>query len=234
MVNEILNYQSTHPRQELKYFDVVAALFVAVYLISQIASAKLFAIGPFAFPGAIVIFPVAYIFGDILTEVYGYERSRRIIWTGFFAAGLMSLVLSVVQRLPPAPGWGNQSDYERILGVVPRLVIGSIVAFWAGEFANSYVLAKMKVLTAGRMLWARTIGSTIIGQAIDSLVFAAIAFAGTIPFSLLVKISGSIYLFKVLYEVVATPITYVVVNHLKRAEGVDVYDRETNFSPFHF
>ncbi len=230
--NEIFHYQTYQSRQEPKYFDIVAALFVAVYLISQISSAKLFALGPFAFPGAIVIFPIAYIFGDILTEVYGYARSRRIIWTGFFAAVLMTLVLLIVQYLPPAPGWQNQRDYERILGVVPRVVIGSIAAFWVGEFANSFVLAKMKVWTGGRMLWARTIGSTVIGQAIDSIVFAAIAFAGTVPLNLLITITGSIYLFKVLYEVVATPLTYAVVGYLKRAEGIDVFDRETNFSPF--
>lgn len=224
--------QNGATRQTPKYFDVVSCMFVAIYLISQIASTKLFAVGPFAFPGAIVIFPLAYIFGDVLTEVYGFARTRKVIWVGFVAAILMSFVLMVVQYLPPAPSWQFQKSYEQILGFVPRVVIGSIAAFWAGEFVNSYVLAKMKVLTHGRMLWTRTIGSTVIGQAIDSIVFAIIAFAGTVPASVLISIVGSLYLFKVFYEILATPMTYFVVNLLKRAEGIDVYDHETDFSPF--
>lgn len=217
-----------------RYFDIVSCMFVAVYLISQVASAKLFAVGAFTFPGAIVIFPIAYIFGDILTEVYGYARTRRVIWIGFIAAVLMSLVLLVIQYLPPAPDWPFQKSYEQILGFIPRVVVGSIAAYWAGEFVNSFVMAKMKVWTNGRMLWARTIGSTVVGQAVDSLVFGTIAFAGTVPTSILISIVGSLYLFKVLYEVVATPLTYVIVNALKRAEGIDVYDRTTRFSPFKF
>lgn len=229
---EAHNTQDGATKYAPKYFDVVSCMFVAVYLISQVASTKLFAVGPFAFPGAIVIFPLAYIFGDILTEVYGFARTRKIIWVGFISAVLMSVVFMVVQYLPPAPSWQFQESYEHILGFVPRVVIGSIAAFWAGEFVNSYVLAKMKVLTNGRMLWTRTIGSTVVGQAIDSIVFAIIAFAGTVPTGVLITIVGSLYLFKVLYEIIATPLTYFVVNSLKRAEGIDVFDRDTNFSPF--
>jgi queuosine precursor transporter len=218
----------------VKYFDVIGSMFVAIYLMSQVTSAKLFTVGPFTFPGAIVIFPLSYLAGDVLTEVYGYARTRRVIWIGFIAAVLMAVVLLIVQYLPPASDWPFQRSYEQILGVVPRIVIGSIAAYWAGEFANSFAMAKMKVWTNGKMLWSRTIGSTVIGQAIDSIVFATIAFAGTVPIKILISIVGSIYLFKVLYEAAATPLTYLVVNSLKRAEGVDVYDRNTNFSPFRF
>lgn len=157
-----------------------------------------------------------------------------MIWTGFFAAVLMSLVLLVVGYLPPAPNWNHQSAYDQILGIVPRVVVGSILAYWAGEFANSYVMAKMKLWTKGRFLWTRTVGSTVVGQGVDSLVFVTIAFGGTVPGKVVVIISGSIYLAKVLYEVIATPITYIIVGFLKHAEGVDVYDYKTNFSPFRF
>lgn len=217
-----------------KYFDLVACLFVAVYIISQVSSAKLFSLGPFVFPGAIVIFPFAYIFGDILTEVYGYSRTRRVIWLGFITAALLAVVLAIVQYLPPAPNWNFQQGYEQILGVVPRIVLGSLLAYWAGEFVNSYVLAKMKLWTEGRMLWSRTIGSTVVGQLVDSIVFGTVAFAGSVPWPVIFSLVGSIYLFKVFYEALATPLTYLIVNYLKRAEGIDVYDRHTNFTPFRF
>jgi queuosine precursor transporter len=215
-----------------RYFDLIAVLFVAVYLISQVSSAKLIQLGPFQFPGAIIVFPIAYIFGDILTEVYGYSRTRRVIWAGFASAVLLSVVLWIVQILPASTSWTNQVAYEAILGVVPRVVVGSILAYWAGEFVNSFILAKMKIWTGGRHLWSRTIGSTVVGQAADSLVFASIAFYGVVPLNVLFSIVGSLYLFKVLYEVIATPITYVIVGWLKRTEGIDVYDRGTNFTPF--
>jgi uncharacterized integral membrane protein (TIGR00697 family) len=218
--------------REPRYYDIVSSLFVAIYLISQVSSAKLIAFGPFQVPGAIVLFPLAYIFGDILTEVYGYARTRRVIWTGFFSAVLMALVLVVVQHLPSAPDWPNQGAYEKILGFVPRVVLGSILAYWAGEFANSYVLARLKILTQGRHLWSRTIGSTVVGQAVDSLVFATVAFGGVVPVPILVRIVASIYALKVAYEAAATPLTYIVVNHLKRVERMDVYDHHTNFTPF--
>jgi uncharacterized integral membrane protein (TIGR00697 family) len=220
------------PSPTPKRFDLICSLFVAVYLISQVSSSKLFAIGPFQFPGGIIVFPLAYIFGDILTEVYGYAKARRAIWLGFFAALLMSAVLLIVQHLPSAPFWGNQQAYESILGFVPRITVASIAAYWMGEFANSYVLARMKILTRGRWLWTRTIGSTVVGQAVDSGVFGTVALAGVVPTRSVLTIIVSIYLFKVAYEVVATPLTYIAVDHLKRIEGIDVYDYNSKFSPF--
>ena len=215
-----------------RYFDVASTAFVAVYLISQVSSSKLFVLGGLQLPGAAVVFPLSYIFGDILTEVYGYARTRRVIWMGFGSAIVMAAVLWIVQALPPAPDWPNQAAYEAILGVVPRMVIGSITAYWAGEFTNSYVMARMKLLTGGRLLWTRTVGSTVVGQAVDSTVFILVAFAGRLPWDSMLQIAATLYLFKVAYEVAATPLTYLIVTSLKRAEGVDVFDRGTDFTPF--
>ncbi len=215
-----------------RYFDIVAMAFVAVYLISQVSSSKLFAVGGLQLPGAAVVFPLSYIFGDILTEVYGYARTRRVIWTGFGLAIVMAVVLWTVQILPPAPGWTDQAAYDSILGVVPRMVLGSITAYWAGEFTNSYIMAKMKLLTNGRYLWTRTVGSTVVGQAVDSTVFILVAFAGRLPGSVLFQIAATLYLAKVAYEVAATPLTYMIVRWLKKAEGIDVFDRATDFTPF--
>jgi hypothetical protein len=215
-----------------RYFDVASTAFVAVYLISQVSSSKLFVIGGLQLPGAAVVFPLSYIFGDILTEVYGYARTRRVIWMGFGSAVVMAVVLWIVQALPPAPDWPNQAAYEAILGVVPRMVLGSIAAYWAGEFTNSYIMAKMKLLTNGRHLWTRTVGSTVIGQAVDSTVFILVAFAGRLAWASLFQVAATLYLFKVAYEIAATPLTYAIVRWLKRVEGVDVYDRQTDFTPF--
>ncbi len=184
------------------------------------------------FPGGIIIFPLSYILGDVLTEVYGYARARHIIWVGFIANILMILVYIAVIALPSAPFWHKQEAIQVILGQVPRLVIGSIAGYWVGEFSNSFVLAKMKVWTEGRYLWTRTIGSTIVGQGLDTSVFVMVAFAGVIPSSELLITMISVYLFKVIYEVIATPITYTVVGFLKKAESVDYYDKDTKFSPF--
>lgn len=226
-LNDRLSTENT-PR----YFDIVAGLFVGIYLISQISSAKLVSVGPFVFPGAIVIFPLSYIFGDILTEVYGYARTRRVIWVGFVSAALLAVVLLIVQYLPPAPNWTLQTEFEALLGIVPRVIAGSLMAYWAGEFVNSYIMAKAKVWTGGRMLWTRTIGSTLVGQLVDSVVFGVVAFAGIVPWTVIFTLAGSIYLFKVLYEILFTPVTYFVVGRLKKAEGVDVFDRSTDFNPF--
>ena len=220
------------PAPGTRYFDVVAMAFVAVYLISQVSSSKLFVVGSLQLPGAAVVFPLSYVFGDILTEVYGYDRTRRVIWAGFASAILMALVLWVVQILPPAPGWPDQPAYEAILGVVPRMVLGSITAYWAGEFTNSYIMAKMKLLTNGRHLWTRTVGSTVIGQAVDSTVFILVAFAGRLPWGVLFQIAATLYMAKVVYEIAATPLTYWIVRQLKKAEGIDVFDRKTDFTPF--
>lgn len=228
----------TAPRSDIaqnsKYFLYIAILFVAVLMISNTVAVKLIQIGPFIFAGAIFIFPISYIFGDILTEVYGYKASRKIIWSGLVALIFMSLCYWFVQMLPSPVFWQNQGAYEMILGAVPRIVLGSIIAYFAGEFSNSYVLSKMKIWSNGKRLYMRTIGSTIIGEGVDSVIFAIIAFAGTIPVSALVVLIFSGYLAKVAYEVILTPVTYLIVNKLKQAEGIDVYDRGINYSPFLF
>lgn len=217
---------------EPKYFDIVGMVFVAILLISNIAAQKLFAFGPFTFTAGIIVFPFAYIFGDILTEVYGYARSRRVIWTGFACNIFLVIVIAISIWLPPAEGWPLQEQFASVLGMVPRIVVASLIAYWAGEFSNSYVLAKMKVWMEGRQLWMRTIGSTIVGQGIDTTLFAIIAFAGVLPATVITKAIISGYIFKVVYEAVITPVTYLIVGALKRLEGIDVYDRETDFNPF--
>lgn len=215
------------------YYDFFVLTFVVVLLISNLVGQKICAIGPFRISGAQLLFPITYIFGDIFTEVYGYAGSRRAIWLGFFACALLSLMGWITVALPPAPEWHNQGAFETVFYTVPRMVVASLVAFLAGEFANSLTLAKMKVFTQGKHLWSRVIGSTVVGQAVDTIVLVFVAFGGTQPVSALLRLIASAYIGKVLYEVVATPATYVVVNFLKRKEGVDVFDTHTNFSPFH-
>jgi uncharacterized integral membrane protein (TIGR00697 family) len=228
----------TIERRSFRYFDLVMAAFVAVLLISNIASAaKIVTFGlPFlTFDGGTLLFPLSYIFGDILTEVYGYHRSRRVIWVGFFCTALMSLTLWVVGRIPGEVEWSarvGQQAYDAVLGSAPRIVLASLVAYFAGEFSNSYVLAKMKLLTHGRWLWTRTIGSTVVGEGVDTLLFVAIAFAGTMSWAVLFSICVSNYLFKTGLEVIMTPVTYRVVSFLKRAENEDYYDYGTDFNPF--
>jgi uncharacterized integral membrane protein (TIGR00697 family) len=223
---------SQHPGRSYRYFDLIMALFVSVLLISNVASTKIVDLGPFAFDGGTLLFPISYIFGDILTEVYGYRRSRRVIWAGFGAAALMAGVLALVGALPPAEGWAYQEAYQAILGITPRIVLGSLIAYFAGEFSNSYVLAKMKIWSRGRWLWTRTIGSTLVGEGVDTLLFVTIAFAGTLPWALFWSIVLSNYVFKVGLEAAMTPVTYRITNFLKRTEGADVYDIGTDFSPF--
>ncbi len=215
-----------------RHFDSVMALFVAVLLISNVASSKILLLGPFTFDGGTILFPLSYIFGDILTEVYGYSRSRKVIWTGFFCTGLMALVFVVVGMLPPAPGWDGQEAYMTILGITPRIVLGSLIAYFSGEFSNSYVLAKMKIWTRGRWLWMRTIGSTVVGEGVDTLLFVLIAFYGVLLPPLLGSVILSNYVFKVGVEALATPVTYAITNFLKRAENEDYYDYHTDFNPF--
>lgn len=221
------------PREAgFQYFDLIMALFVAVLLISNVASTKIVTLGPFTFDGGTLLFPVSYIFGDILTEVYGYRRSRRVIWAGFGAAALMAGVFALVGALPPAEGWDHQQAYRTILGSTPRIVIGSLIAYFVGEFSNSYTLARMKVMTRGRWLWSRTIGSTLVGEGVDTIIFVTIAFAGTMPASLLWSIIISNYIFKVGLEAAMTPVTYRITNTLKQTEQQDVFDSETDFNPF--
>lgn len=203
-----------------------------VLLISNLIGQKICAFGQLRVSGAQLLFPITYIFGDVFTEVYGYAASRRAIWIGFFASGLMAVMGVVAVALPPAPEWRNQEAFATVFDFVPRLVIASLVAFWCGEFANSFVMAKMKIWTSGRMLWTRTVGSTVVGQAVDTLVVMVVAFAGTVSLKVIVNVIISGYLFKVGYEVLATPLTYLVVNALKRAEGMDPFDYGTRFNPF--
>ncbi|MEX1274944.1 MAG: queuosine precursor transporter, partial [Bacteroidota bacterium] len=191
-----------------KHLDTITGLFVAVLLI------------------------LSYIFGDILTEVYGYARSRKVIWLGFFSAALMAGTVAAVGALPAAGEWSFQESYDAVLGLTPRIVGASLVAFWAGEFSNSFILARMKLATGGKYLWARTIGSTLIGQGLDTVLFVLIAFGGTVSTALLVAIVVSNYLFKCGVEILFTPVTYAASGWLKKTEGIDWYDRGTNFNPF--
>lgn len=228
-----------------RLLDTVTALFVTVLLISNIASAAKIvdlrvSIGdfPLAFDGGTFLFPLSYIFGDVLTEVYGYRRSRRVIWTGFGCAALMSLTFFVLGRLPGETSWENvagQAAYDRILGSVGNgaIIVASLCAYWAGEFSNSYVLAKMKIMTRGRWLWTRTIGSTLVGEGIDTVLFVGIATVlGVFPAAAMWSLLLANYLFKVGVEAVMTPVTYRLCRFLKRIEGIDVYDYETTFNPF--
>lgn len=215
-----------------KYFSTISVFFVAVLLISNIASAKIVDLKWFTFDGGTLLFPLSYIFGDILTEVYGYKKSREVIWLGFSVALLMSLTLIIVGKLPAAPGWDNQDAYDKILGLTPRIVAASLAAYFCGEFMNSFILAKLKILTKGRWLWTRTIGSTVVGELVDSVIFILIAFVGILPNSLLFTLIVSNYIFKTLIEVLFTPLTYKVINFLKKNEKEDFYDYQTNFNPF--
>jgi uncharacterized integral membrane protein (TIGR00697 family) len=219
-------------RQSTRYLEIITGLFVAVVVISNVASTKILSLGPFTFDGGTLLFPFSYIFGDILTEVYGYRASRRVIWTGFLSCLVMSAVLWIVGKLPAAPGWELQDAYKNLLMTTPRIALASLIAFSAGEFSNSFVLAKMKIWTNGRFLWTRTIGSTIAGEGVDTALFCVIAFAGILPAGLLGSVILSNYIFKVGIEVLATPATYRVIKFLKRSENLDVYDAETDFNPF--
>ena len=218
--------------KRFRYLYQLIQVFVVVLMVSNLVGPKIVAIGPFRISGAQLLFPITYIFGDVFTEVYGYAASRRAIWTGFFASALLSVMGLIVVALPPAPDWPDQQAFATVFQFVPRMVIASLIAYWAGEFSNAFVLSKMKLLTKGRHLWMRTISSTVVGQAVDTTIVMLIAFGGSISLSLMGKLIVSGYLGKVLYEAAATPLTYAVVNFLKRREGVDVYDYSTNFSPF--
>jgi len=215
-----------------RHLDTITAFFVAVLLISNVASTKILNFFFFTFDGGTLLFPLSYIFGDILTEVYGYKRSRKVIWLGFFCTFLMSAVFIIVGKLPPAQGWVNQDAYDKILGLTPRIVIASLIAYFAGEFSNSFTLAKMKILTKGKWLWTRTIGSTVVGELVDSLLFIIIAFTGILPSYLILTLIISNYLFKTGVEIVFTPLTYKVVSWLKNNEQENYFDYNTNFNPF--
>ena len=223
--------------RNFRYYDFVMAAFVAILLLSNvIGAAKPAAINingeEWVFGAGILFFPLGYVIGDILTEVYGYARARRVIWAGFGGLVFMALMSWVVVSLPPAAGWEGQAAYESVFGQVWRIVIASITAFWAGEFVNSYVMARMKVWTRGKHLWSRTIGSTFVGQGVDSLIFYPLAFWGVWDNKVVLTVMVTNWGLKILWEVLLTPVTYAVVGWLKRREGVDIFDESTNFSPF--
>jgi uncharacterized integral membrane protein (TIGR00697 family) len=233
-----------HARQ-YRYFDIIMAVFVTILVVSNVASSakivdlkfSVFGI-PMAFDGGTILFPISYIFGDILTEVYGYKRSRRVIWTGFFCLMLASATFWLVQNLPGEATWqdyAGDASYAAILGGMATggIVIGSLAGYWSGEFTNSFVLAKMKILTSGRWLWLRTISSTLVGELIDSFIFVLIAtLLNVFPWELFTTLVVTNYLFKSAIEAILTPFTYIVVNRLKAAEQEDYYDHDTNFNPF--
>ena len=228
-------------RRRLRYFDFVMVAFVTILLLSNVLGAGKVAvihlpvIGDWPFGAGILFFPLSYVIGDVLTEVYGYARARRCIWAGTAALLFMAIMAMVVVALPPASDWTGQAASEQVFGQVPRIVFASILAFWAGEFANSLVLAKMKIWTEGRHLWTRTIGSTVVGQGVDSLIFYPLAFWGAVGWTndLVIKVLITQWVLKVSWEALLTPATYAAVGFLKGREGVDVYDERTDFSPFH-
>lgn len=223
-----------------RYYDLVMAAFVAILLLSnvlgagKVASVPIPIIGDWPFGAGLLFFPLGYVIGDVLTEVYGYARARRAIWVGFAALIFMAFMAWVVVALPPAADWGGQAAYEQVFGQVPRIVFASIVAFWCGELVNAFVMARMKVWSKGKHLWMRTIGSTIAGQGVDSLIFYPLAFLGAVGWTptLVVKVVLTQWVLKTLWEALLTPVTYWVVNTLKRREGVDVFDEGTDFTPF--
>lgn len=223
-----------------RYFDFVMAAFVTILLLSNVIGAgkravvDLPLIGEWPFGAGVLFFPVSYVIGDVLTEVYGYAHARRCIWAGFGALVFMVVMSWIVVALPPDAGWEGQAAYEQVFGQVPRIVLASIVAFWAGEFVNSYVLARMKIWTAGKMLWSRTIGSTVVGQGVDSAIFYPLAFLGAAGWTgeQVAWVALTQWVLKVSWEALLTPLTYLVVGWLKRREGVDVFDTGTDFSPF--
>lgn len=226
--------------RQFRYYDFVMAAFVTILLLSNIIGASKQSVvdmpgyGPWIFGAGVMFFPVSYIIGDILTEVYGYARARRVIWAGFAALIFMAFMAWVVVSLPPAEGWPNQAAYEAVFSNAWRIVLASIMAFWVGEFANSFVMAKMKLLTKGKYLWSRTISSTAVGQAFDSAIFYPLAFWGNDGWTnaAIVQLVISQFVVKVTWEVLLTPVTYAVVGWLKRREGVDIFDHDTDFSPF--
>jgi len=227
--------QDPGARRVYRYYDLVMAAFVTVLICANvIGAAKRCQIGGFTFSAGVLFFPISYIFGDVLTEVYGYSRARKVVWAGFGALAFASFMSWAILQFPPAPDWPHQPAYETVFGGTPRIVLASLVAYFSGEFCNSYVLAKMKLRTGGRLLWTRTIGSTIVGEAVDSLIFYPLAFLGAPGWTteqMLAVLMGN-YLLKVGWEVVMTPFTYRVVNFLKRAEREDYFDRDTDFTPF--
>ena len=227
-------------RRSFRWFDVAMAAFVTILLLSNVLGAGKVAVidlpvvGEWPFGAGILFFPLAYLLGDVLTEVYGYARARRCIWVGTAAMLFMAFMSMIVVALPPSREWAGQAAYEQVFGQVPRIVFASIAAFWMGEFANSFIMAKMKLWTEGRHLWTRTIGSTVVGQGVDSAIFYPAAFLGAAGWSteLVLTVTVTQWILKVSWEAILTPVTYAIIGFLKRSEGVDVYDEHTDFTPF--
>jgi uncharacterized integral membrane protein (TIGR00697 family) len=219
-------------RRDYKYLPIIAGVFTATLLISNTLDTKIFSVGQLVLPAGIILFPIAYVFGDILTEVYGYSTSRKVIWAGFAALVLMVVTYEIARALPPAPFWKDQDAFDHVLGRVPRIVLASISAYFLGEFCNSYVLAKMKVRMQGRSMYLRFVASTIVGQAVDTIAFVLIAFAGVFPAAELVSLTIAGWAFKVGWEIVALPLTLWFVRFLKTAEQEDYFDTHTDFNPF--
>jgi uncharacterized integral membrane protein (TIGR00697 family) len=216
------------------WFVIIVSIFITCIITSNIISVKLLYVFGLVLPAGVIIFPVSYIIGDILTEVYGYSRSRKVIWLGFICNLILTIFIWLAGLIKPAPFWDGQSAYEKILGFAPRLLVASFIAYLVGEFANAYVLARMKIITKGRWLWSRTIGSTLIGQGLDSFVFITLSFIGTVPLKPLFSMAVSQWIFKTAYEAIVTPFTYIAVDFLKRKEGMDAYDYNTSFNPLRF
>ncbi len=214
-----------------RYFLVVVSLFITCLITANIIAVKLITVFGLVLPAAVIVFPISYILGDVLTEVYGYRQARSVIWLGFACNLVLVIAVWLGGLLPAATFWDGQAAYTRILGYTPRILVASFLAYLVGEFSNSFVLAKLKIATSGRHLWTRTIGSTLVGQGLDSMVFITLAFAGTIPFSGLLSAIITQWLVKTAYEAAVTPLTYKAVNFLKRREGLDVYDYDTRFNP---
>lgn len=227
-----MTVKSRQGSTQYRYLDALTTAFVVILLVSNLVAQKVCMIGPFAVSGAILLFPITYIFGDVFTEVYGFGASRRAIWLGFFGTALLYLMGAITIALPAAPGWHNQQAFAAVFGFIPRILAASLIAFLAGEFANSYTMARLKLLTDGRKLWTRTIGSTVVGQAVDTALVITLTFAGTTSARLLLNMIVTGYLLKVGYEIVATPLTYLVIHRLKTAENADVFDRDRDFNPF--
>jgi uncharacterized integral membrane protein (TIGR00697 family) len=227
-----------------KYLDALTTAFVVILLVSNLVAQKVcligpfsagrWSIGPFAVSGAVLLFPITYIFGDVFTEVYGYAASRRAIWLGFFGTSLLYVMGAIVIALPSAPGWKNQEAFATVFGFIPRILAASLIAFWGGEFANSYTMARLKLFTDGRKLWTRTIGSTVVGQAVDTILVITLTYGGIYSPHILLNIMVTGYALKVGYEVIATPLTYLIINWLKRTEHSDIFDRHESFNHFSF
>lgn len=218
-------------RYQFRFLPVITGLFVGILVLSNILASKMIRIGPFVFDGGTLLFPLSYLFGDVLTEVYGYRQTRKVIWTGLLTLALMSLNIWLIGILPAEESWTFQQDYTNILMQMPRIVLASIIAYFAGEYVNSVVLSRMKIATDGKFLWMRTIGSTLAGQILDTGIFVSVAFAGIYPVSILLVMIGSNYLFKSLIEAACTPITYIAVKFMKEQEQCDVFDHGVRYNP---